>query len=179
MGASLSTSIGAILVLLFLPMGMKGGDSSIHSQSHPFYLSVTEIQYNAQDKVLEIAVKLFVSDLEAALQERYQQTMNLGLTNEHSDAEVYLALYLREQLQIRFEGVALPQTYLGNQPEQEVLWCYLTVPMPRAPRSLYVRNALLTDQFEEQQNLVHLNVAGQRESLILQRGKLAEEVIFE
>jgi len=145
---------------------------------HPFYFSVAEIQYDAEDGTLEVAVKMFTDDLEQALETRYQQVLNLGLPDQHPDAEVYLALYLKEQLTLRSQHHDLSQRYLGQEQEEDVTWCYVVVDLPEPPRTLWIRNALLTDQFEAQRNLVHVRVGNHTESLLLQRGKLSDEVSF-
>ena len=148
------------------------------SATHPFYVSVTEMNYDAADSVLEVSVKLFTDDLAQALEARYQSNLHLGEPEEHPDADVFVALYLREQLSIQAHDLPLEQQYLGKEFEEDVTWCYLAVPIAQAPQALLIRNALLTDQFEAQRNLVHLRVGSQRKSLMLHRGKLSERVEF-
>jgi hypothetical protein len=168
--------------MLFLLMAWLGWPlmAAPAPASHPFHVSVTEMTYNALDSTLEVSVKLFTDDLEAALEARYQQSLHLGLDDEDPDADVYLALYLREQLSVKAEGTdPLVQRFHGKQFEEDVTWCYLSLPMAQLPRTLYVHDALLTDQFQDQRNLVHLQLGPQRKSLMLHRGKLGESVFFE
>jgi hypothetical protein len=146
---------------------------------HPFYFSVAEMRYDGDDQALEISVKMFTDDLEEALATRYQQKLKLGLTDQHPDAEVYLALYLREQLNLRQGNENLTQQFLGQEQEEDVTWCYLSVPLSTPPVQLWIRNALLVDQFEGQRNLVHVRVGDRTESMLLQRGKLSQEVSFQ
>lgn len=145
---------------------------------HPFYFSVAEMKYDAEDGNLEVAVKMFTDDLEQALETRYQQPLHLGLSNQHPDAEVYLALYLKEQLNLRSQNRDLDQRYLGQEQEEDVTWCYVEIDLPKPPRTLWIRNALLTDQFEAQRNLVHVRIGDETESLLLQQGRLSGEVSF-
>lgn len=165
------------LVMLFwhyLPINATPAEGE-----HPFYFSLAEIQYDAQDGTLEVAVKMFTDDLEQALAARYQQPLHLGLSDQHPDAEVYLALYLKEQLNLRSQERDLEQRYLGQEQEADVTWCYVEIDLPEPPGTLWIRNALLTDQFAAQRNLVHVRVGDQTESILLQRGKLSDEVSFQ
>jgi len=45
---------------------------------HPLYISVTEVNHNAKDKILEVSCKLFTNDFEAALEKMSGAHVDLG-----------------------------------------------------------------------------------------------------
>lgn len=145
---------------------------------HPFYVSVTEINHNAEAQSLEISIKMFSDDLEEALNQRFGETMNLGLDDEHPDADVYLALYLQDELKLSADGTPLTFTYVGKDAGIEATWAFVEATDVAALQVLSVRNALLTEQFDTQKNMVHVHYQGQTQSLLLQRRNLSGEVKF-
>ena len=60
--------ISRILLLSFGLLSRLCNTTQLHEvagiQRHPFYVSVTEIQENTKDKILEIACKIFTYDFE-------------------------------------------------------------------------------------------------------------------
>jgi hypothetical protein len=145
---------------------------------HPFYVSVTEINHNPEAASLEISIKMFADDLEDALQQRFGETMHLGLEDEHPDADVYLALYLKDELQIEVDGQPVTFAYLGKDANLEAAWCFLEIKNVPAPREVQVRNTLLTELFETQKNMVHVRIGGETQSMLLQRRKLSDTASF-
>ena len=53
---------------------------------HAFHTSLTEIQYNAKEKSLEISIRMFTDDLEAALTKANNgQKIMIGGKNDNSE----------------------------------------------------------------------------------------------
>lgn len=146
--------------------------------SHPFYVSVTEINHNPEAASLEISIKMFSEDLEEALKTRFDQTTHLGLDNEHPDTDAYISLYLQDELQIQVNGKAIELTYLGKEASIETTWCYLEAKEVTTPTTFYVRSTIFTDLFETQKNMVHIRVNGKIRSMLLQRRQLSDQVEF-
>ena len=47
---------------------------------HKYYLSVTDVVYDEQEKSIQMISRLFYDDLEAVLQERYDETIVVDAT---------------------------------------------------------------------------------------------------
>jgi len=139
--------------------------------AHPFYLSLTDMQYNAANQEIEIAIKIFTDDLDETLTARYGEAIRLETEREHPDADAYLFTYIEENFSLSIQDQALPLSYLGREVEEDVVWVYLTVPCASSPEQVKVKQAILLDMFEGQRNIVHLEVNGNIESLLLQKGK--------
>src|SRR6218665_2646707 len=66
---------------------------------HAFHTSLTEIQYNARDKSLEVTIRLFTDDLENALTKiNNGQKVMIGGKNDNSDA--VLSKYIQQHFAI-------------------------------------------------------------------------------
>lgn len=140
--------------------------------SHPFYLSVTEIDYNTDNQSLEVSIKLFTDNLNQAVK---QQKSNLHASE---DADVELQRYLKEKLSVVVNGKPVEFEFLGKEEMPDVTWCYLEGKNIPAIKTIKVKNLMLLEVFDSQKNIVHLDIAGRKKSLLLQRGKVEEEAAF-
>ncbi|MCX2719248.1 DUF6702 family protein [Lentiprolixibacter aurantiacus] len=137
--------------------------------AHKFYVSVTHVNYVEKDDAFQITTRIFIDDFEAVLLERYGVKTALATPGESSVADSYIEKYLRAKLQIKLDGELQKYKFLGKRYDNDVIICYLEITQVNRPgmKSLEVQNEILTEMFEEQQNLVHLKVQGKKKSFVL------------
>lgn len=145
--------------------------------SHKFYISVTEIQHNEKTQSLQIISRVFTDDLEDLLQKRYDKQIRLLPTGDEGEVEKNLKNYLDKKFHLEVNGISYEAEYLGKEYENDMTLMYLEVPGVKSVKSVKVKNAVLTDLFEEQKNLVHVELKGKTKSLIL-TGEKNEDVLF-
>jgi disulfide oxidoreductase YuzD len=132
---------------------------------HPLYITVTEINYNAEDKNLEISCKIFTDDFENALRIMHRTKIDLTNPPDPALANKQVYEYIRANLQIKLDGQPVSLEYVGYEKETDATWAYLQVGnIAQAPKVIEIRNSLLHDAFEEQINLMHVSVGGKRKS---------------
>lgn len=148
------------------------------SVAHKFYVSVTEIEYNEKSESLQIISRVFIDDMEDLLQTRYDKNIRLGDTNESSSVPNYLKKYLNEKIQVRIDGRLTEVNYLGKEYADDLLLLYLEIPKVASFKKIEIKNAILTDMFSEQKNLVHINYKGSTKSLILNNAKQEDVLNF-
>ncbi len=127
---------------------------------HPFHVSVTEISYNGHNKHFEISVRIFTDDLENALEKYANTRFDLIQSLNDSSVQKILESYMLSHFVVKQYGKPVPLNFLGSEPDEDVIWSYLESPPVENPASIWVRNTLLLDLFDDQVNLVHL-VIGQ------------------
>ena len=139
------------------------------SAAHKFYVSVTNVNYSEKEDSIQITTRIFIDDLEAVLLERYGVTTSLATPREAPSAEVYIEKYLKTKLVIRLNQQTRAYDFLGKRYDNDVIICYLEIPNVDLAdfNSIEVQNEVLTDLFEEQQNLVHLKIKGKKKSFVL------------
>jgi len=158
--------IGSFLIMLSALIFPQTGTHSEESVFHPFYVSVTEIHYNAENRSLEISVKIFTDDLEVTLNKAFNKQLDL-MNPEKDDVEEINALlkaYMRRHLVLIADGKRLMFNIVGFEREKEAIWSYYEVENLPPFQELTVHNAILYDQFKEQINLVHVTNNGKRRS---------------
>ncbi|RAK65303.1 hypothetical protein DLM85_17395 [Hymenobacter edaphi] len=138
--------------------------------AHAYHASIMEARVNAKTQQLEVALKIFTDDLEAALSAGQPRHLSLAETPA-ARLTPLLAGYLRRTVAIGTRpGEALPITYAGQQVEKDAHWLYFSVKLPAAARGLTLRHRLLMEQFPDQMNIVNLEAGGKKQSALFREG---------
>lgn len=137
--------------------------------THKFYVSVTNVNYSEKDKALQVTSRLFIDDFGRVLFERYGIEAKLATANESKLSEEYIEKYLRTKLVVEINGENAPYTYIGKRYDNDVILCYIEVPDVELAltKTIQIENELLTDLFDEQQNIVHFRIGDIKKSFVL------------
>ncbi|WEK35214.1 MAG: hypothetical protein P0Y53_22215 [Candidatus Pseudobacter hemicellulosilyticus] len=139
---------------------------------HPVYISVTELEYNATDKTLELSCKIFTDDLEKALEQQFDRKLDLSKPASKAEADKLVAAYIQKKVQVTVDGKAVNLHFVGYERERDVVWSYFAADgVSNPPQKIQLRNELLYASFKEQINLMHVTVSGKRKSSRLDNPK--------
>ncbi|MFL5742393.1 MAG: DUF6702 family protein [Flavisolibacter sp.] len=131
---------------------------------HPFYISVTEINHNAKDKTLEISCKMFAEDLEVQLEKNYRTTLDISSEKDKASFDKYIPDYLGQHFSLSVDGKPVKLVYVGFEKEKESAYCYFQVNGVSSVKKIDLVNSLLYDFNDQQINIMHVTVNGQRQS---------------
>ena len=136
---------------------------------HKFYISVTNVGYSEKDDALQIITRVFLDDMNAVLKERYGIQPKLGAKSESEIDREYFEKYLRSKFIVEIDGKTVPYTLLGKKYDTDMIICYLEVPKINLPKvsTIAITNEMLMDMFDEQQNVVHFKIEGEKKSYVL------------
>jgi hypothetical protein len=133
---------------------------------HKFYVGVFQIDYFKEKKAVQITARLFIDDLEKALYKKHNKHFYLTTKDEISDANSYIASYLSEKLKIKINNKVQTLQFLFKEQENNIVICYLKINFKENMKELDIYNTILTDIFKGQQNLVHLNINGNKKTIL-------------
>lgn len=131
---------------------------------HPFYMSVTELEYKPAEKEVQVSCKIFTDDLEEALKLSFKRKVDLLNTAAKKDNEQLLNNYLQEHLKLQLDGKAVPLQMIGFEHEGEAVWMYLVSKNTAPFKTATVVNDLLYSYKEEQINIIHFKNGTERKS---------------
>ena len=160
-----------LFILLLIPVL-----SSFYS--HKYYLSVTDLTYNEEEKSVQMITRLFYDDLEAVLQERYDENLEVHQDAEQKEIDYYLSKYLSRKLKIVINGVDQELHFLGKEYEDDYVVAYIEITNVTEVKTLEIDNSLLIDLFLEQKNMVHTDVFKKKKSLLLHEGNTKSVLKF-
>jgi len=151
-----------LILLLFVSMTSMG--------IHKFYMAIYQIDYVPQKKRIQITSRIFIDDLNAAIEKKYHVKTNLGTAQESAQDELNMKKYLAEKFFLKVNGVVKPMTFLSKEVEANVLICYFRIPDISKITNLEIENSALTEWNSEQQNIIQANITGEKQSLMLTSG---------
>jgi tRNA(Leu) C34 or U34 (ribose-2'-O)-methylase TrmL len=134
---------------------------------HKYYVAVFQMNYMPAKKEIQMTSRIFIDDLEAAFLKKYKKHFYIGSATEVADTDEYIKKYIADKLHIKVNGKEKSIKFLGKETEEDILICYFTLPAENAVKSINVSNTVLLDMFDDQQNIVHANVKGNKKSLLL------------
>lgn len=151
-------------LLVFLPL-------FAFTTAHKFYVSVTNVGYSEKEDALQITSRVFIDDLDAVMKERYDIYTALDTERESPLADEYLEKYLRTKFVVEVNNEPKTYDYIGKKYDNDVVIFYLEVPQLKYPevRNIQIQNEMLTDLFDDQQNIVHFKIDGKKKSFVLMK----------
>lgn len=145
--------------------------------THPYYVSIIEVEHHPDTKTFQVAVKLFIDDIEDALVNNGTEKPNFGTDNELPNSEQWLFDYLNEHLKIQTDGKTLEFDFLGKELDNEAMWCYLESEKISKVDTLNITATLLIDEFATQSNIVHLKIWDTKTSMIFRKSRTEKELV--
>jgi len=131
---------------------------------HPYYISVTEIEYIPEKKEIQIACKIFSDDFEEALGLANGRKIKLLESFNSSSTDSIVFQYLKQHLQLNADGKVVQMQWEGKELQGEAVWCYLSASRVSVQSQVNVTNDLLVHYRQDQVNIVHLKSGNRKNS---------------
>jgi hypothetical protein len=141
-------------------------------------VAVTQVDHVPQKKRIEITSRIFIDDLEKALTKKYKKKPNITSTNEMPEAEEWIKSYIKEKIKISINNKPQQIEYLAKEVEGDVLIIYTKIAISKKINTFEIYNSLLTETFEEQQNIVHTNINGNKKSFLMTNTEFQEKIDY-
>ncbi len=143
---------------------------------HPFHVSVTDIKYKQDQKALQLSTRIFLDDLELALQ-AYSKNEKLDIMKPENweFINANLETYLLERIVLKdAKNRNYELSYVGAEIEDDVMWCYMEIEKVKKIESVTVTNTILHEVWADQENLVHFRAFEKVRSARLFKGEETE-----
>ncbi|MEM9390295.1 MAG: DUF6702 family protein [Bacteroidota bacterium] len=147
---------------------------------HPLHVSVCEIEYDSNNKSLEIIQRIFLDDLESEIRlDLNQPELDITLPNNGLTLDEMTKTYLLRRLKFKVNGKPIEYNYLGHEIEGDAILCYIEIEKIRKLKSIKVESSILSDLFDDQVNIVHVEVDDKIRSMKLTPNKRSEEFTYD
>ncbi|MEM7106740.1 MAG: DUF6702 family protein [Bacteroidota bacterium] len=149
---------------------------TLHCVIHPLHVSICDIEYDDTAKSLEIIQRVFLDDLESQIRLDLNQP-GLDITQPDNGRTLHQMTesYLIKRLSFEINGKPREFNYLGNEIEGDVILCYIEIEKVKKLKTIKVRSSILVDLFDDQVNIVHVEVDDKIRSMKLTPTNKSEE----
>lgn len=134
---------------------------------HKFYTSIYQINYVPQKKMIQITSRIFIDDLNDAIEKRYHSKSYIGTDKETPKDVEAMQKYLAEKFSLKVNGTLKPMDFRSKEVEANVLICYFRITEISKITKLEIVNSALTELNSDQQNIIQANISGEKQSLLL------------
>tara|TARA_Y100000741_G_C18240315_1_gene553412 strand:+ start:714 stop:1205 length:492 start_codon:yes stop_codon:yes gene_type:complete len=144
---------------------------------HKYYVSTGLYEYRDDLNSLQIVIRVFEDDFTNVIKKNYELDLglveNLNLIESKSKIEDYLI----SNLSFIIDGNKPEFLYLGAEKKNEVIVLYMEIEKLKPFKFFEIKNTILFDLFEDQQNIIHVKKGSQRKSYILRKNR--PDILFE
>ena len=168
--------MASILYKWFLGLSVLVCFSS--ARMHPIFVSVTEIEYNAKGKTLEISCKIFTDDFEKTLRNVYKTHVDLLKPADKDAMNKLVNDYVQKHLQVNVDGKNVQLRFIGYEEIEEGIYSYYQADNINAVKTLSVTDNVLYEYKAEQMSLIHVTVNGSRKSTKLNNPDAKADFVF-
>lgn len=151
---------------------------SVAFSIHKYYMSLMQIDYVQEQQALQVTVRIFVDDLQTALNAVGTAAVEIATDREPLGIEKRYRAYLNEQLSFEVNNRKKKFVYLGKEYEENQVVFYLEIQEIDSLQSLRIKNTLLTHALREQKNIVKTKAYGKNKSVVLTKNKSKSLIYF-
>jgi len=141
----------------------------IYGFSHKYYVSTSLYDFKEDLGSLQITIRVFQDDFTEIIKKKYQ--VDISTNNDINSNEIKSKIkdYLLSNLSIYLDKNKYDLFYLGSEEKNEMIVAYLELEDIPTFKSIELKNTILFDLFEKQQNIIHLKKGPNRKSFILRK----------
>ena len=155
----------------------------VNIQGHPLKLSLCQIEYASEEQQLTIELRLFLMDVnEALVFDPDNNELGLGQPDEAPHAEGMLLGYLNCFFYIKANGkqlaLKIKSMSLNGQGDDAALGLTFSYPSQEKITSLEIKNAVFTDLFFDQSNVVYVHFDDDSRSLMLNKKTPVHKLVY-
>jgi hypothetical protein len=136
------------------------------SFKHPFFVTVTEVEYSTKSKELGMSIKVYPDDLEETLRKFNGKKYDV-IQGDKKQISQALEEYLKKHLSIRLNGINKTYQFLGYEIDKESVWIYCNISNQPGVRSIEISSDMMYEYKPEQTNIIHIKLDEKRESFRL------------
>lgn len=136
--------------------------------AHTFHTSLMRMEYNADEKSVEISIQVFAHDLEEILGRRSGQTVRLDKT---AGADKLGFKYLQQAVNLKNRaGEVKTFKWVGMESQADAVWLYVETKMPEGLTGAQISDRIFFDLVDDQVNLVHVKYENKKSDLVFKSG---------
>jgi hypothetical protein len=151
---------------------------SVKLEAHPIHVSIVNVDIHNDSSALTYSVRLFYADFQSLLNARYNTFIDFEHQQRMSTKDQQsMLIYMNESLNFRYskEEKLIPE-FKGWQKEDDTVWLFFSIAFQPNTDVLYIENRLMLDLFNDQKNLMILNINGADTALEFNQRIMQKEI---
>lgn len=119
---------------------------------HTFHTTLTRMDYNAKDKLIEISIQFFTHDVVEVLEKQSKKSIDL---EETPNVDALIFKYLESNFALKNKtGEVQKLKFVGKEIQAETTYLYLEISSEESFEGYILQNNIFFESFQKQVNLV-------------------------
>jgi hypothetical protein len=144
---------------------------------HNYHLSLTKI-VKSKSNTLEITMRYFIDDIETTINKLENVKSELNTDRELKNIDSLLQNYILNNFKIALNNNSQKLNFIGKEYEKDIVFFYLETDSISKIHNIEIQNKMLLNTFNDQQNLVKINLNHQKKTFYLKNGNDKEMLKF-
>jgi hypothetical protein len=123
-----------------------------------------EFNYNSKSKTFEVTGRFFMDDLENALNKKFGKSIHFLDPKYKTEINKELEQYTAEYLKLKSDNQIIKVNYVGYEEDRESVNIYLESYVCKQPKKVETAVSFLYNLYDDQMNIIHIIVNGERKS---------------
>lgn len=136
----------------------------IIKKAHPYHVGSMEIKYNMESKTFEIVGRFFLDDLENSLAKKHGKPLHFNDPKFKAQMKPALEAYCAEYLKLKVNNEFVKIKFVGYEEDKESVDLFLETEVVENPKKVETAMNFLYNYFNDQINIIHIIVNGERKS---------------
>lgn len=147
---------------------------------HDIHVSMCDVKYNTQSSSFQISVRVFLDDFETSLASQGYENLKILTERESPIADSLIVDYFAKHLKLHSDGKIVSMDFLGKEISDDFLamWCYLEVYDVDYPKYIQIKNDILLELYNDQQNITSFKVDKKRKGHFLFSKEKIQESLY-
>lgn len=131
---------------------------------HPYHVGSMEFNYNQKSKTFEVTGRFFMDDLENSVNAKYGKNLHFLEAPSQKDMNDALKLYTSEYLKLKVNNQMVKVHFVGFEEDKEGVNIFMESEAVSNPKKVETAVSFLYNIFDDQMNIIHIIVNGNRKS---------------
>tara|TARA_B100000768_G_C11274967_1_gene375460 strand:- start:2124 stop:2615 length:492 start_codon:yes stop_codon:yes gene_type:complete len=141
----------------------------VGSNTHKYYVSTSLYEFKEDTSSLQITIKIFKDDFINLINEKYEIDLGTNQNLNSKEIKELINKYLTSNVFIYFDDNKYEPFYLGLEENKEMFIFYMEIENLPYFKKIQLKNTILFDLFEKQQNIIHLKKGIKKRSFIFRK----------
>lgn len=151
-------------ILAILSQTMFSASSGLHT----FHTSLTRMDYNEKEKLIEISIQLFTHDVVSVLEKQTKKSIDL---EETPDIDALILKYLDANFILKNKaGEVQKLKFVGKEIQSETTYLYVEIPASESFENYNLHNKIFFESYDKQMNLIIARFGGKKADLYFKVG---------
>jgi hypothetical protein len=155
----------------FFLLYLLGAILTFPAVDHELYISIVEINHEAQAEMAAVTIRVFTDDFEDALKNRFDKPVKFTGRTTCVDFAKEITTYVDEHFSLRISDREVELLYQGCHGEYETTWLNFEIQCAPNWERVHVKADQLMELFPTQANVIKIFHQDQKQFLLLTKKK--------